>query len=173
MTAEHFKTLLQYNRWANHRILATASFVSPEEYHATVGGLSFGSLHGTLVHALIAEIVWLARFEGEQPPEHLKDARGSNKIAAESIPSFEALMALWQAEDAKQAAFIEALTDEDVEAPLGYRTQYNEPNRQPLHEVLAHFVNHGTQFRAEAAVRLSQLGYSPGDLDLIIYLRQR
>jgi uncharacterized damage-inducible protein DinB len=173
VTADHFRTLLQYNRWANHRILETASFVSTEDYHAQAGGLSFGSLHGTLVHALIAEIVWLARFEGGMPPEHLKDARASNVIAAEAIPSFQALTALWQAEDAKQVQFIEVLTDDAIAAPLVYRTQYGESNNQPLHEVLAHFVNHGTQFRSEAAVRLSQLGYSPGDLDLIIYLRQR
>ena len=37
---------------------------------------------------------------------------------------------------------------------------------------MAHLVNHGTQFRAEAAVRLTQLDASPGDIDLIVWLRQ-
>jgi len=40
-------------------------------------------------------------------------------------------------------------------------------------QVLVHVVNHGTQFRGEAAVLLSQYGYSPGDLDFIAFLRQR
>jgi uncharacterized damage-inducible protein DinB len=173
MTAGHFQTLLRYNRWANALILEKAALVSPKDYVAPVSGLSFGSLHATLVHALVAEVVWLARWQGRLPPERLRDARVADRIAADEIKTFEALNAMWRDEDAKQAAFIDSLTDEQVEHLVAYRTQYGEAYEQPLHELIAHFVLHGMQFRTEAAVRLSQLGLSPGDLDLIVYLRQR
>jgi uncharacterized damage-inducible protein DinB len=38
---------------------------------------------------------------------------------------------------------------------------------------LAHVVNHGTQSRSEAAVLLTEYGQSPGDLDLILFLREQ
>ena len=173
MNAEHFRTLLDYNRWANRLLLDRAVLVSPEDYLASVPGLSFGSLHATLVHTLVGEIVWLARWQGGRPPERLKDARVADRIAAEDIRTFEELTLMWREEDAKQSRFIEALSDEQVERTVAYRTQHSQPYEQPLHALIAHLVNHGTQFRAEAAVRLTQLGLSPGDIDLISYLRQR
>ena len=173
MSAEHFKTLLQYNRWANRLVLDKTALVSPEDYFAPVPGLSFGNLHATLVHALVAEIIWLARWRGELPPAEIKDVSLSDRLAVEFIGSFDALVTLWQSEDAKLVQFIEALTDGQVDRPLTYQTLTGEPYEQPLWELMAHFVNHGTQFRSEASVRLSQLGLSPGNLDLVIFLRQR
>jgi uncharacterized damage-inducible protein DinB len=79
---------------------------------------------------------------------------------------------MWREQWIKQQAFLTGLTDEAVNAPLSYHDQFGTAHTQLLSQLMAHMVNHGTQFRAEAAVRLTQLGVSPGDLDLIIYIRQ-
>ena len=173
MDAGYFRLLLDYNRWANHLVMDRAAEVPEPDYLAIADGLSFGSLHATLVHILVGELVWLARWDGGLPPERLKDARKADRLAETEIPTFEALAALWRGEEAKQQRFFSALTDETVSKTVAYSDQYGTPNEQPLSQLIAHLVNHGTQFRAEAAVRLTQLGLSPGDLDLIIFLRQR
>lgn len=173
MQAEFFRTLFEYNRWANRKVLDAAATVSAADYFAPAPGLSFASLHATLVHALVAEIVWLARWQGTSPPEALRDARAVEPIATTAIPDFATLRRLYAEEEAKQASFFRDLTDEQAHAPLHYRMSSGQAFEQPLDELIAHFINHGTQFRSEAAVRLTQLGASPGDLDLIIFLRER
>jgi uncharacterized damage-inducible protein DinB len=39
-----------------------------------------------------------------------------------------------------------------------------------LWQALAHVVNHGTQHRSEAARPLTDVGHSPGDLDMVDYI---
>lgn len=165
--------LFDYNRWANRRVLDAAAKVPEDAYFfAAAPGLSFGNLHATLVHILVAEVVWLARWQGGVPPEALKDARIAGEIAGHTIPTFEAVKALWREEETKQDVYLAGITDADIVREVSYRNQYGEANDEPLDQLMAHLINHGTQFRAEAAVRLTQLGCSPGDLDLIVYLRR-
>jgi uncharacterized damage-inducible protein DinB len=40
----------------------------------------------------------------------------------------------------------------------------------PLWQQLLHQTNHATQHRSEAALLLTRLGYSPGWLDLLVYV---
>ncbi len=173
MAADYFRLLFEYNRWANHLVLDRAAEAAEADYMAEVDGLSFGSLHATLVHILVAELVWLARWQGGLPPEELKDARRADRLAATEIATFDALTDLWRSEEAAQECFFSALTEEAVSRPVVYENAIGGQDERPLSQLIAHMVNHGTQFRAEAAVRLTQLGLSPGDLDLIIFLRQR
>jgi uncharacterized damage-inducible protein DinB len=172
MSADHYRLLYAYNRWAMQRILDRVAEVSEADYHAEAPGLSFGSLHATLVHIVVSETVWLARWQGRQLPEALQDSKQARLLGTTEIPDRETLLRMWEENNAAQDRYLAALTDADLEKPLRYTSQEGVANEQPLEPVLAHVVNHGTQFRSEAAVRLSQLGHSPGDLDLIVYLRQ-
>ena len=171
MNADYFRLLFKYNRWANQLILDRASEVQDSAYFAVVPGISFGSLHATLVHILVSELIWLARWQGDLPPEELKYGRKADRLAITEIPTFDALATLWREEEEKQRRFLASLTDQDVSSTIAYSNAYGEPNEKPLSQLLAHLINHGTQFRAEAAVRLTQLEMSPGDLDLIVFLR--
>jgi uncharacterized damage-inducible protein DinB len=170
-SAAHYRLLLAYKTWANQRVLEQAARAGEADYFKPAPGLSFGSLHATLVHILIGELVWLARWQGAKPPDALRDARQASRIAETEIPSFADLCRIWDAELQKQRSFFEALQDDAIDRTVSYVSQFGEPNVQPLSQLMTHVFNHGTQFRAEAAVRLTQLGLSPGDLDLIVYIR--
>ena len=165
MHREEIQLLFSYNTWANQRIMAAAEGLSEAEYNADVPGLSHGSMRATLVHALAAEIIWRRRcLEGVSP---------TALLPATDVPTFAALRARWAAEAAALREGVAHLTDEALAAPVAYTTTRGTPMQDTLWQILAHVVNHGTQHRAEAAVALTAFGRSPGDVDLIVYLRGR
>lgn len=167
-----FRSLLEYGSWANELIMNRAREASAPDYMARVDGLSFGSLHATLIHIMTSEIVWLARWMGDTPPQWVALVRQSEEIARTEIPSLEALTTLWQANSDRLKEYTRTLTDDGINTRIAYRDLSGNEAEQPMSELIAHVVNHGTQYRSEAAVRLTQLGLSPGDLDLVTFHRR-
>ena len=72
MTIAEIKTLFAYDRWAMERILEVASTLQPEKYAQHLGS-SHGGIHGTLVHALAADRLWLDRLTGMSQPVMLSE----------------------------------------------------------------------------------------------------
>ena len=154
--------LFDYNYWATARVLSAASRVSAEQFTAPAG-LSHGSLRGTLVHALGAEMVWRVRCqEGNSPDRLLQEA---------DLSTFAALQARWREEERLMRAYLAGLSADDLQRSVRYRSVRGVEFEHTLWQILFHVVHHGTQTRAEAGVALTAFGQSPGDLDLILYVR--
>lgn len=162
MNTNDIRLLYQYNSWANARILNAAANITHEQFLAPAS-FPHGGLRGTLTHALFAEWIWRNRWKGASPTERLKP---------EDFPTFESLRTRWQAEEKNLTEFVESLNDEQLNTPLNYKTTDGQPMQEVLWKMMAHVVNHGTQHRSEAAALLTDLGHSPGDIDLIIFLRE-
>jgi uncharacterized damage-inducible protein DinB len=160
MNKQDILLLYKYNQWANALILNAATNVTQEEYIAPAS-FPHGGLRGTLVHALFAEWVWRQRWEGISPTKRFKP---------EDFPTFESLHVRWAEEEKALMSFVERLTDEKLESKFKYNSTDGEPHERILWHVMAHMVNHGTQHRAEAAAILTDLGHSPGDIDLLYFL---
>lgn len=156
-------TLFEYNCWANDRVLTQAARLTPEQ-HTAPAPVSFGSLHGTLAHILGAEIVWRLRCEEGTSPPALP--------GPDEFPTLEALMERWHAEEYAMRVFLGLLPAGDLDRVVRYTNTRGASFETPLWQILAHVVNHGTQFRAEAAVVLTGYGASPGDLDMIRFFRE-
>jgi uncharacterized damage-inducible protein DinB len=164
MKRDHITMLFDYNYWANARVLKAASRVTREQFTAPAR-LSHGSLRGTLAHVLATEIVWRLRCQ-----------EGVSVLAlpAESeFPTLDALLASWAEEERKMRGYLASLTDEGLSSMLQYKTTKGVPFENVVWHLLVHVVNHGTQFRGEAAVVLTENGHSPGDLDMLVFLRER
>jgi uncharacterized damage-inducible protein DinB len=163
MQRSEIDLLFRYNRWANQRVLKAAGETDANLFLAPAP-LSHGSLRGTLVHIFAAEQVWRMRCQEGISLAALP--------AEKDFPDVEKLSQRWSEEERAMRGYLEDLDDGDLLRPVSYTTTRGVPHETILWQVLVHVVNHGTQFRGEAAVLLSQSGHSPGDLDLIAYLRE-
>ncbi len=162
MDNELITSLYKYNYWANHCLLDKADELDPELWVAPAE-VSFGSLRDTLVHVLYTEWVWRQRIqEGNSPTGFFPGAE---------FPTVQALRQFWQQEEQLMRKYLGGLLPEDYPKVVRYKNTKGVDYSNPLWQILLHVVNHGTQFRSEAGVLLTQYGHSPGDVDYINYLR--
>lgn len=164
MNKQELLTLFDYNYWANERILRAVAQVSPADFVAP-RSFSHGGLRGTLVHTLSAEWAWRTRCQEQVYPTAL--------LAEADFPTFADLQTRWQQEETAMRGYIGNLSDEQINSPIFYKSLNGAPYEQLLWQLLVHVVNHGTQHRSEAAALLTELGHSPGDIDLIVYVREQ
>jgi uncharacterized damage-inducible protein DinB len=163
MNKQDIQLLYKYNSWANKRILDTAANVTQEQFLAPAS-YPHGGLRGTLTHALFAEWVWRVRWQGESPTQRLKP---------EDFPTFESLRTRWMEDEKLLLAFVHDVTDERLNDNFDYKNLQGEPFQRILWHAMAHVVNHGTQHRSEVAALLTDMGHSPGDLDLIYFVSEQ
>ncbi|MBI5565461.1 MAG: DinB family protein [Chloroflexi bacterium] len=164
MKQSDIQLLFDYNYWANARVLQAAAHLTPDQFIAP-HGLSHGGVRGALGHVLAAEIVWRLRCQSGISPAALP--------TDSDFPTLDALRARWAEEETAMRAFLSTLSDDQLAQSVEYKTTKGAPYSNTLWQLLAHVVNHGTQFRAEAAVALTAEGHSPGDLDLLLFMRER
>jgi uncharacterized damage-inducible protein DinB len=160
MNKQDILLLYKYNQWATARILSAAVNLTQDQF-AAPAPFPHGGLRGTLVHALFAEWIWRKRWEGESPTQRFKP---------DEFPTVESLRTRWLEEEKRLMDFVSNVTEERLNSSFDYRNTAGKPFTQVMWQVMAHVVNHGTQHRSEAAAMLTDLGYSPGDLDLISFL---
>jgi uncharacterized damage-inducible protein DinB len=156
-------TLYDYNYWANRQVLEASEKVSFEQFVAPAQ-VSHGSLRGSLVHVFGAEVVWRLRCEQGLSPSALP--------AESEFTSLELLRRRWREEEKAMRAYLGSLNEADLDRPVEYTTTKGAPYETILWKLLVHVVNHGTQFRGETAVVLTNYGQSPGNLDMLFFFRK-
>lgn len=163
MTVKDLETLFDYSYWANRQLLAVVSELTPEQFTAPVAG-SYGSIRNTLVHSLSAEWGWLERCGGA--------ARGAALKAAD-YPTFSSLFEQWRQVESYVRAFLATLLDEDLGRVVEFAFDNGPRRALPLGELMYHAALHGVHHRGQAALLLRELGYAPGNFDMLLYYERR
>lgn len=163
MNKQDIQLLFDYNQWANARILKAASKLTEEQFLASAA-FPQGGLRSTLTHTLFAEWIWRKRWEGESPTSGPKP---------EDFPNFEALKTHWMEEEKTLMRFVFNCTEEKLNQVIQYKSLKGDPFENILWQMMSHVINHGTQHRSEAAAMLTDYNHSPGDLDMILFMRER
>lgn len=159
MNTQHVKTSASYNRWMNERLYAICGELS-DESRKQDRGVFFRSIHGTLNHLLLADKIWLGRFQGEAFPV--------TRLDQELFEDFGELQAERQKTDLKIENWTAQLTDEILSSELVYTSIVNpELRRYEYWVAVTHFFNHQTHHRGQLTAMLSQLGQDYGTTDLI------
>ncbi len=163
MTPTYFRAFAGYNAWANGRLYRAAGTLTPEALAQHRPAAYFRSILGTLNHLVVADRIWMHRFEG-CGPQH-------SRLADQPFPRFCDLLAVRQAEDERIRAYIDGLDQARLDGDLVYRTLRGQEIVQPLWQALAHFFNHQTHHRGQAHALLKEAGLEPPELDLLLYQR--
>jgi uncharacterized damage-inducible protein DinB len=154
--------LVHYNHWANQRILRTAREISAEQFAAPfTPDPGWGSLRGTLLHALDTEYGWRNIVQFGQETDVMDEA---------DFADVASVAARWEEEHAAWLAYVNSLSDEQLNSAYQFGDEPKQERR--VWHTLLHTLNHSTQHRAEAALMLTHYGRSPGELDFNGFLRE-
>lgn len=158
------RTLFDYGDWANDQLLAAATSLSAAHLDQPFD-IGPGSLRRALLHILIGEEVWLARWRGE-----VETKWGGEKETVEPPAMRDRFAALRSSRD----AFLSALRPGDLDRAQTYRDSKGSLFTATLRDMLIQGHVHSTHHRAQAVNILRRLGLGtpPPELDYMMRARR-
>jgi len=160
VNTEDIRTLYAFNRWANRRVLRDVAPLSREELSRNLD-TSHTSIHGTLVHILWAEWLWVRRFRGQSP---------KRIFSPDEFSDVSQLATKWKRVEREQQKFISQLTDQRLGLRIEYENRQGERWEYSLAHMMQHLVNHSSYHRGQVVTLLRQLGRTARPTDLLVFL---
>ncbi len=162
---EMVRSLFEYNEWANEQVLEAAARVDEEEL-TRERDVSFGSVQGILLHILGSHVSWLMKWTGETPPiAKVEPGRVMPAIRQSYANAHERLR-----------QFVGGLSDgrlDDVSSLMDPQGGEWRTWHRPFWQVMLSVGSHAMAHRAEAAMILTSLGSSPGEIDYSYFCWRR
>ena len=155
--------LAYWTKWANHRLYEACAQLSEEEYLKPRPS-AFGSIHKTLNHLLVADMIWIGRFAGIES--------GISSLDETLHEDFASLREAREAEDSHIIDMMTELCERDLDKDFTYQSMDGTEYSMPLGLVMTHFFTHHAHHRGQVHALLSQTDVKPPSLDLSYFLRE-
>lgn len=152
-----------YHFWAFERLYGQVDGLSEADYRADCG-LFFKSVHGTLAHLLLVDLLWQCRIEGRPPT--------FPTLEADIEPDRQRLRERILEQTRGWPARLAAIDDARLAGDLDFRNLAGDPFTLPLASVIAHIFNHGTHHRGQVSAALTGFGRPAPVMDFPYYLRE-
>lgn len=174
MLIDHYHTMARYNAWMNGNIYGCAEGLADSARKENRAAF-FGSIHGTLNHILLADLIWLQRFAsatwGAPALESLSfgPAHSITGLDMEAYSDFDQLRSERAVIDAAILKWVESdLTEAILKEDITYQNILRKREQtRSMATCVSHFFNHQTHHRGQVTTLLSQLGLDPGPTDMI------
>ena len=161
MDKNEILTLIQFNFWANGRILEACDRISAEKRTRKLNpDPGWGDLLSILVHILDTEYGWRSLLQS-QSAEIILDAADFEDLTQ--------LRTRWEMERSSWLAYANLLSQERINQGFGP----DPDNGLKVWQTIMHVLGHGIQHRSEAAAILTGYGQSPGELDFGVFLKEK
>jgi len=154
-------TMAAYNRWMNESLYGICASI-PDELRKKDMGASYTSIHGTLNHLLLADILWLSRFENTP-----KTFPSLDYVLTEDFDELRLEREKTDAHIDRWAALEGTRPEEELDQPVRFHSMTLGKEVSIQRRIsLMHFFNHQTHHRGQLTTLLNQAGYDFGLVDL-------
>ena len=160
---DYFATLGRYHVWAARRLLKSLDPISDVDYHADQG-LFFRSIHRTLNHLLLVDLLWHGRLTGKPFAVSGLDqelVKERDRLAEELLRQAGVLRDL-----------VAGLDETRIGAINSYFDTEGRQCESPLALQLGHAFNHATHHRGQITAVITHLGRESPVLDLPYFLAE-
>jgi uncharacterized damage-inducible protein DinB len=169
----NFCLLASYNQRMNTTLYQLASTLNTDELFQHRGAF-FGSVVGTLNHLLVADLIWLNRYQQlVKPPKVLQQLSNFPAPAALDqmlYPNFNQLDESRQQLDSLLLTLCAELNEQHLQQVLPYRNIKGELMQKRFSSLLQHLFNHQTHHRGQLTTLFSQMGIEVGVTDLLMLI---
>ena len=158
-TIEHFQRWYTYEKDSHAKVLASLDTVPTDRRTSP----EFGKAVALLAHMVAARQLWLYRMGGS--PELPKD------IFFES-PSLDWARNSLSRMEAEWSAYLEGLTDAELDRVFEYRSLEGQPFRNTVVDVLTQLFGHSWYHRGQIAMLVRSLDGTPAITDFVFWCRE-